>query len=141
MSLATYIVGIVAAALVLTVVLVLLGRRRLRERHAVWWLVAGALALIAAIFPQTLEWLSALLGIGLPVNLVFFVGIAILFLVDLQMSSELTRLDDRTRSLAERVAILQLEVDRLREASNGPGEQHGEVQYETDRGPREHREP
>jgi len=111
----TYVFGIVAAALVLIVVIDLLRRRRLRERHAVWWLVAGTVALVLAVFPAILDWLAGLLGIALPVNLVFFGSIAVLFLVALQASSELTKLEDQTRTLAERVALLQLELDRLRE--------------------------
>ena len=37
-------------------------------------------------------------------------SIAILFLVCLQHSAELTRLESKTRTLAERVALLELEL-------------------------------
>ncbi|MGX5680776.1 DUF2304 domain-containing protein [Schumannella luteola] len=114
MSVTSYIFGIVSALLILVVVIELLRRGQLRERHAIWWLVAGTLALIAGVFPQTLEWAARLIGVELPVNLVFFVSIAILFLVALQASSELTRLESKTRTLAERVAILELELRKLR---------------------------
>lgn len=120
MSLPSYIVGIVAAVIVLIVVIEQLRRRRLRERHAIWWLIAGVLALVAAVFPQTVTWLSGVLGIALPVNLVFFVSIAILFLVNLQVSAELTRLEDRTRMLAERVALQQVEIDRISARLDAP---------------------
>jgi len=108
--LASYIFGIVSAALVLVVVIEMLRRRRLRERHAIWWLIAGILALVAGIFPATLGWAATLVGIEVPINLVFFVGIAILFLVCLQNASELTILETKTRVLAERVALLDLEL-------------------------------
>jgi hypothetical protein len=108
MSLRSYIFGIAAAALVLIVVVTLLRQRRLRERHAIWWLIAGTLALVAGIFPDALTDVSRFLGIGLPVNLLFFTSIAILFLVSLQTSSELTTLEAKTRTLAERVALLEL---------------------------------
>jgi len=108
MSLTSYIFGVVAAVLTLVVVIELLRRRRLRERHAIWWLFAGVLALVAGVFPATLTWAARLFGIAVPINLVFFVSIAILFFVCLQHSSELTRLESKTRTLAERVAILEL---------------------------------
>jgi hypothetical protein len=114
MSLLSYIFGIVAALVTLAVVIEMLRRGRMRERHAIWWLIAGSLALIIGIFPQILNWLSELLGVGLPVNLVFFVSIAVLFLVCIQHSSELTQLESKTRTLAERHAILQLEVEQLK---------------------------
>ena len=107
MSLPSYILGIVAAVLVLVVVVEMLRRRRLRERHAVWWLLAGVLALVVGVFPPILEWLARLVGVQVPTNLVFFVSIAILFLVCLQYGAELTRLESHTRVLAERVALLE----------------------------------
>jgi hypothetical protein len=108
MSLTSYVFGVVAAVAVLVVVIEMLRRRRLRERHAVWWFIAGLLALIAGVFPQTLTWAAHLIGIQIPTNLVFFVSIAILFFVCLQHSSELTKLESKTRTLAERVAIMEL---------------------------------
>lgn len=113
MTVATYILGIVSAALILIVVIEMLRRHRLRERHAIWWVVAGILALIIGIFPVTLEWAARALGIQVPTNLVFFVGIAILFLVALQSSSELTQLESKTRTLAEQVSLLELRIREL----------------------------
>jgi hypothetical protein len=113
MSLRSYIFGIAAAVLVLLVVITLLRRRRLRERHAVWWLIAGTLALIAGIFPDALTAVSEFLGIGLPVNLLFFTSIAILFLVSLQTSAELTTLEAKTRILADKVALLEMRSDEV----------------------------
>ena len=119
MSTATYIFGIVAAVLTLVVVLELLRRRRLRERHAIWWLGGGILALIIGIFPDLLTRVSSLLGVGIPANLVFFVSIAILVLASIQHSSELTRLENKTRTLAEAVALLET---RLRERDSAEGD-------------------
>lgn len=112
-SLRAYIFAIAAALVVLLVVITLLRRRRLRERHAIWWLVAGVLALIAGVFPRTLEIAANFLGIALPVNLVFFISITILFLVSLQHSGELTSLEAKNRDLAENVVLLTLRVEEL----------------------------
>ena len=110
MTVASYIFGIVSAVLVLVVVVELLRRGRLRERHAVWWLITGSLALVIGVFPSTLVWAAGLLGVAVPTNLVFFVSITLLFLVCLQHSSELTVLEEKTRSLAESVALLEIRV-------------------------------
>jgi len=113
MNLRAYIFGLVAALFVLAVVITLLRRRRLRERHAVWWLIAGVGALLLGAFPRSLEAMADFLGIELPINLVFFVSIAVLFLVSIQHAAELTRLEARERDLAETVALLQLQVEQL----------------------------
>jgi hypothetical protein len=121
MSVTSYIFGIVWAAVILIVVIELLRRHHLRERHAIWWLLAGALALVAGVFPQALGWAAGALGIEVPSNLVFFIGIGILFLVCLQHSSELTQLENKTRTLAERVALMELELTE-RDKTNGAGD-------------------
>lgn len=113
MNVASYVFGIVAAVLALSVVVELLRRHRLRERHAVWWIVAGVLALIIGIFPQVLVWAATLVGVEIPTNLVFFVSLSILFVVCIQHSAELTGLEEKTRLLAEYSALQDNRIDEL----------------------------
>lgn len=110
MSTLSYIFGIISSVLALFVVIELLRRRRLRERHAIWWLIVGVLAVLVSVFPTTLTWAASLVGIEVPINLVFFVSIGTLFLVCLQHSAELTELEAKTRTLAELVAIQDLRL-------------------------------
>ncbi|WP_295123050.1 DUF2304 domain-containing protein [uncultured Leifsonia sp.] len=119
MSTASYVFGIVAALLTLFTVIELLRRRRLRERHIVWWLIFGVLVLIIAVFPSVLVWLASAVGIAIPINFVFFVSIIALFLVSLQQSAEATRLENKTRVLAEDVALLELRVRDLEDSAGG----------------------
>jgi hypothetical protein len=120
MSTMSYILGIVSAVLGLAIVIELLRRGLLRERHAVWWFLTGVLALVAGVFPSTVTWAAQLLGIAVPINLIFFVSIAVLFFVCLQHSAEVTRLESKTRALAERLAILELQMteERLRHTAS-----------------------
>jgi hypothetical protein len=126
MSVASYIFGIVAALFTLAVVIEMLRRGRLRERHAVWWIIAGSLALLIGVFPQVLVWAASVVGIEVPTNLVFFVSVLVLFLVCIQHSAELTDLEDKTRVLAEhtalqegRMAELERELRALARGTNG----------------------
>ncbi|ANJ27672.1 DUF2304 domain-containing protein [Agromyces aureus] len=121
MSVTSYIFGILAALGTLVVVVEMLRRRRLRERHAFWWLLAGVLALVVGVFPVTLDWAAQAIGIAVPVNLVFFVSIAILFLVCIQTSAELTVLESKTRVLAEQSALQDLRIRALEDERPGPG--------------------
>lgn len=117
MSPTSYLLGILAALLILAVVIEMLRRHRLRERHATWWLFAGTLALIAGVFPASLITAARLLGVELPVNLVFFVALIILFLVCLQQSAELTSLEAKTRTLVEQSALQDLRIRALEDAA------------------------
>ncbi|HXH36669.1 MAG TPA: DUF2304 domain-containing protein [Plantibacter sp.] len=111
--LGTYILGILGAVLTLGIVIEMLRKRQLRERHAVWWLIAGILALVIGVFPQVLIWAAGVIGVEIPTNLVFFVSIFILFLVSIQHSSELTTLENRSRTLAEESALQDLRIRAL----------------------------
>jgi len=113
MSVTTYVFGIVSAVLVLYVVFEMLRRRRVRERHALWWIFAGVLALVVAVFPGILTGAAATLGITAPTNLGFFLSTIILFLVSVQHSAELTVLEEKTRTLAEDVALHDERLRRL----------------------------
>lgn len=113
MTVTSYLLGVAAALITLIIVVEMLRRRRLRERHAVWWFLAGVLALVTSLFPATLAWVAGLVGVQVPTNLVFFVSIAILFLVCLQHSSELTELEAETRTLAENLALQELRIREL----------------------------
>lgn len=118
----SYAFGIFAAVLVIVAIVELMRRSTLRERHAVWWLVGGVLALVVAVFPAVLRWAARLLGVSVSTNLVFFVAIALLFLVTLQYGAELTRLEAKTRTLAEKAAFHDLRLRELEQRSTGAAE-------------------
>lgn len=103
------IFGVLTALIVLALVVQLMRKGRLRERHAVWWLAAGLVSLFFAIFPELLQGLSAFLGIAVPTNFLFFVSIAALFFAHLQSSAEITRQEEKIRVLAEHIALLEMD--------------------------------
>ena len=113
-----YTLGIVASVATFAIVIEMLRRRRLRERHAGWWIVAGLFAIIISVFPDTLRFASGVLGFEVPVNLVFFLSLFILFLVALQHSAELTQLESHNRSLVERLIVLELKVEEMGKATS-----------------------
>lgn len=124
MSISSYVFGILAALATLGVAIEMLRRRRLRERHALWWVAAGILALIISVFPDTLSWAAAVFGVDVPTNLVFFVSITVLCLVCIQHSAELTDLESKTRTLVEMSALQDLRLRELesRVATDDPND-------------------
>ena len=89
----------------------LLRRGVLKEKYAVLWLLVAGVGLIFAVVPGLLDWLGSALGIGAPVNLLFFVMGVVLVLVSVQLSYELSRHEARIRRLAEEVALLKERID------------------------------
>jgi hypothetical protein len=106
----TYLVALVGSLLVLAGIVELLRRRQLGEKYAVLWLVVGIVLLVFTVFPGLLTGLASALGVAVPTNLMFFIGILFLVGVVLHLSWEVSRLENETRKLAEDLAILQLDV-------------------------------
>lgn len=121
----SYIISAAAAVLILIIVVERLRRGQLRERHALWWLLLGVIGLVVTVFPGLLDRLADTLGVGVPINLAFFGAIVVLFLVSMQHAKELTRLEERTRTLAEQNALLDgrvrdLEARRAADPGDAP---------------------
>ena len=108
------ILAAIAALITFVFVIDLLRRGVLREKYAVLWLFLSGAALLLAIFPAVLIWLTGVLGVAEPVNLLFFVTIVLLVLVSIQLSYELSRHEARIRRLAEEVALLKEGINRQR---------------------------
>lgn len=111
-----YVVGAVVA---LALIVEMVRRRTLREKYAVLWTAVGVVVLVVGLAPGLLTAAADLLGVEVPANLLFFVASLTLLLVSVQQSAELGRLEERTRTLAERCAELGAEVRRLQDDAPG----------------------
>jgi hypothetical protein len=108
---ATYVLGLIGSVFTLALLFELLRRRRLREKYAIFWVVVALATIVIAVFPSTLFASAALVGVEVPANLLFFGASMLLLGVTIHQSYELSRLEERTRTLAEEIALLRLEVE------------------------------
>lgn len=104
-----YQLGITGAAISLAVIFEMLRRRRLREKYAVIWVAVAVGITVIAVFPATLTWAARVTGVQVPANLLFFVGCLVLLTVNVQLSSEVSRLEERVRTLAEELALTRMD--------------------------------
>jgi len=116
-----YLFAVALCVLLIALVLFLLRTRRMREKYAgVWITLAVAVAIVAA-FPGLAFWLADLVGVEAPVNLLFAVGFLVLLMVVIQLSTEISSLEEETRTLAEEIALLRLEVTDVIASGSGSG--------------------
>lgn len=111
---ATIVLGLVGSLITLALLFEMMRRQRLREKYAVFWAVVAVATIVIAAFPSLLSRSASLVGVAVPANLLFFAASMLLLVVSVQHSSELGRLEERSRTLAEEVALLQMEVASLR---------------------------
>lgn len=98
---------LILAILVCTFVIIQVRHQRMKERYAALWLIIGAIIIVLGAFPTLLNGVADFVGVALPVNLLFLLSILLLMGVSIHLTLELSRLSEKTRILAEEVAILK----------------------------------
>ncbi|MBT2531847.1 DUF2304 domain-containing protein [Arthrobacter sp. ISL-48] len=107
------IAAFLLALAIVGLVVEMLRRKKLREKYAALWLIVGVATLILAAFPRLLNIVAEVVGVQLPSNLLFAISILMLLGVCLHLSWEISVVEDETRTLAEEVAILRVQVEAL----------------------------
>jgi hypothetical protein len=95
-------------------------RRKLREKYAVIWVATGVTILPLAVCPRALDGVALSLGIRSGTSLVLFLAVAFLLLLTMHLSWELSQLEEKTRTLAEDVALIRTELRRQSQQPNNP---------------------
>ncbi len=111
MSWAARAVLISVGVIVLVTMLRMVGARHLRSKYALLWIVVGVLLLPLAAFPWITDSVADALGVSYAPALAFLGAFAVLLLISMHYSWELSRLEVRTRDLAQEVALLRRELD------------------------------
>jgi hypothetical protein len=115
-----YLFAIASCIGLIALLVVLLRTRRLREKYAIIWMVVGIGLLVLGAFPGTMGSLARAVGVQTPSNLLFAIALIVLLLVCIQLSVEITGLEENSRTLVEEVALLRFDVERLARG-NGTG--------------------
>ena len=91
----------------------LIHRKRLSLSYSLLWLLMCAALVVMALFPQVVYALTDLLGIGLPINMLFtgFAFFALLMLF--YLTCIVSRDNEKARTMAQQLALLEKRVREL----------------------------
>jgi len=109
------LVTIAISVAALLFVLELVRRRRLREEYSLLWLAIALSMLIISFWRDLLHGLAALVGIAYPPSLLFMLAILFAFFLMLYFSTVITKLTQENKEIAQEVALLRHEIERLRD--------------------------
>lgn len=102
--------SVVLIALAFTLFIVRLVRRRqLREKYALLWMGVGATVVALSLTRHLLDRIAVALGFSYGPSILFLVAIVFLLAVAAHLSWEVSRLEERTRRLAEEIALMHPE--------------------------------
>ena len=106
-----------ASIALLGIVIELIRARKLRERYALLWLGTAGVILVFAVWRSGLHELSRALGVAYPPNALFVLAMLFVLVLLLHFSTVISKLSDRTITLAQRLALME---QRLRELEDEP---------------------
>ena len=106
---------LIVAIVILFFLFSLVRSRKLREKYVLLWMAVGLMVIVLTVYPPLLSWMTEISGISLASNLLFVLSILLLLSVTLHLTLEISRSEDHTRTLAENVAILNLQIKNLEE--------------------------
>ncbi len=106
-------VEVIAVAFVVCLLIFeLIRRKRLMERYAILWLVAGVTVLLLSLWQGLLTTLARAAGISYTPSALFAVAFLFVLVILVHFSMTISRLSDENTALAQRLALLRERLDR-----------------------------
>jgi hypothetical protein len=108
---------VIAVALVVCfLIFELIRRKRLMERYAILWLVAGVTVLLLSLWQGLLTSVARGLGISYTPSALFAVAFLFVLVMLVHFSMTISKLSDQNTILAQRLALLQQRLERAGDA-------------------------
>ena len=105
------IAAAVASFVLLVIVFELIRSRRLRERYALLWLLAGIVLLVLSLWRSSVNTIAGWAGVrGYPPAVLFAVATLFILVVLLHYSTVVSKLSDQNVILAQRLALLEAKL-------------------------------
>ena len=91
----------------LSLIVELVRRRRLREEYALLWLITGGGIFILALRFNWLVLMTRFIGADEPMSTLFFFGVIFSMLISIHYSTRISHLNDQVKDLSQALAITQ----------------------------------
>jgi len=117
MSIRNVIVALTVGIGLLFLVIELVRRRKLREEYSWLWLLTASGIIVLTAWFDLLKWITHLVGAIVPSSTIFLFAFSFLIFISLHFSVVISKLTDRNKELAQRYALLELEVNELKKKS------------------------
>jgi hypothetical protein len=92
----------------------LVRNKRIKEEYSLLWLFFSIVFIFFSVWRHGLEYFARLIGIAYPPAALFIILLLAIFLILIEFSRIISRLTDRNISLAQEMAILKMEVEKLK---------------------------
>ena len=113
MPLRQKIFAIIISLSLLLFIVELVRRKKLREEYSWLWLLTGTIILILALWYDLLQWITHVIGAGLPTSTLFFLGLVFLILIAIQFSVKVSELNNQVKNLTQENGLLKNRIEEI----------------------------
>lgn len=106
------IIGIVAILCVLGICN-MVRKNKLDLRYGLIWIIVGVCITILDFWPKLLGALTKLMGIELPINMLFFLGFCFSLIIIFGLTRTISDLVHKVKRLTQEMAIMQKRIEEL----------------------------
>jgi hypothetical protein len=131
MPIRNQIVALMVSVGMLVLIIELVRRRKLREEYSWLWLLTVSTILLLSVWFGLLKWITHLVGALVPSSTIFLLAFLFLIFISLHFSVVISKLTHRDVELAQKYALLELELSELKKqcsALSEKKEQNGSEQ-------------
>jgi len=89
----------------ITAVVLKIRKSKFRINDGIFWFLLSILFLAMSIFPQAAMWLSGVIGVESPANLVFLGILSLLLIKNFLLSIKISQLESNLMKLTQRVVV------------------------------------
>lgn len=107
---------------VLFFVINLVRTKKLKEEHALLWLLMAVALVVAPLFIDIIDAVSFAIGIDYPPALIIVIALVCFALIFFQMSVTISRFSEQIKSLSQDLALARRRIQDLEERLNLPKE-------------------
>lgn len=109
MSITLRIFLVVMAILSMVYIVWRIRHSKMQIEYAIFWIILAIIGIIMSAIPETVYWMTNILGVQSPANLVYLFIIAVLLLKVFMMTIELSSLESKVKDLVQQIAINEKE--------------------------------
>ena len=86
-------------------------QKKLKLQYTLTWMLLLLFILIVTVFPRILGFVANIMGIALPINMIFFFGFLFTLVIIYRLTMAVSKQSEEIKFLTQKVALLEKEIN------------------------------
>ncbi|MBU2649746.1 MAG: DUF2304 domain-containing protein [Bacteroidetes bacterium] len=108
------LIAIATSLFFFLLILYLIKKKRIKEEYSLLWIFFAVVFIIFSFWRRGLDYIAEFIGVAYPPAALFIILLMAVFLILIEFSIIISRLSDKNKVLAQEIALLRLEIKKLR---------------------------